>query len=164
VAGEHLPLNHIGRQTTTRKFDRTPAGPAQAGRPGIRQVTIRSVARRTRSGERRHGEAIALLDFDYAAPGRRLYDLARLAKMCFPLDTPEAANRLGLGDMDPFSPPRGRRRLRASPGREALVDAVRDAVTVGDQFVRRHVQAGETGFVAVWEASSGEARMARRRR
>ncbi|MHB1785426.1 MAG: phosphotransferase [Acidimicrobiales bacterium] len=50
----------------------------------------------------RDGIAVALLDFDFAAPGRRLYDLAQLAKMCVPLDTPEDAAVWGRGSLDPF--------------------------------------------------------------
>jgi aminoglycoside phosphotransferase (APT) family kinase protein len=113
----------------------------------------------------RGGRATALLDFDYAAPGRRVYDLAQLAKMCCPLDTPESATRLGLGALDPFS------RLRVvadgyglPSGRGALVDAVLDAVVVGDRFVRRHVEAGDSSFLVMWEASGGEARLDRRRK
>lgn len=113
----------------------------------------------------RNGEAVALLDFDYVAPGRRVYDLAQLAKMCCPLDTPDRAASLGLGDVDPFS------RLRAvadgyglPPGRQTLVDAIDDAVAMGDAFVERHVRAGHPAFVAMWTASGGRARQDRRRR
>lgn len=34
----------------------------------------------------RDGRAVALLDFDFAAPGRRSYDLAAFARMCVPID------------------------------------------------------------------------------
>ena len=34
----------------------------------------------------RRGEAVALLDFDFASPGRRTYDLANFARMCVPTD------------------------------------------------------------------------------
>ena len=51
----------------------------------------------------RGGTAVALLDFDFAAPGSRVYDLARLALMTVPVDTPEDAARTGRGDLDPFA-------------------------------------------------------------
>jgi aminoglycoside phosphotransferase (APT) family kinase protein len=50
----------------------------------------------------RDGIAVALLDFDFAAPGRPLHDLAQLAKMWVPLDTNEDAARFGRGGLDPF--------------------------------------------------------------
>jgi Phosphotransferase enzyme family len=112
----------------------------------------------------RAGHAIALLDFDFAAPGRRVYDLAMLAKMCCPLDAPDGAALLGLGDVDPLA------RLRVvadsyglPADRRALVDAIDDAVAVGDEFVERHVRAGERGFLAMWEANGGRSRMERRK-
>ncbi len=54
----------------------------------------------------RDNAAVALVDFDFAAPGRPLFDLAVMARMCVPLDTPADAAVWGLGSLDPF------RRLR----------------------------------------------------
>jgi aminoglycoside phosphotransferase (APT) family kinase protein len=113
----------------------------------------------------RRGEAVTLLDFDYAAPGRRVYDLAQLAKMCCPLDAPEGVSQLGLGDLDPI----GRLRLVADgyglpPDRAALVDAIDDAIAVGDEFVERHVRAGEPGFLAMWDRRGGRPRLERQKR
>jgi aminoglycoside phosphotransferase (APT) family kinase protein len=111
----------------------------------------------------RDGEAIALLDFDFAAPGRRIYDLAQLAKMCCPLDAPGSPLRARLADLDPF----GRLRVAADAyglpaGRSELVDAISDAVEVGDRFVKRHVANGESGFAAMWQASGGDHRLKQR--
>lgn len=39
----------------------------------------------------RDGRAVALLDFEFAAPGRPVFDLAHFARMCIPLDHPEDA-------------------------------------------------------------------------
>ncbi len=47
------------------------------------------------------GAAIALIDFDFAAPGRREWDLGAMAMMCAPLDPPEIAARLGMEMLDP---------------------------------------------------------------
>ena len=41
------------------------------------------------------GAAVALLDWEFAAPGRRVYDLAQLARMCVPVTDEESARRLG---------------------------------------------------------------------
>jgi len=48
----------------------------------------------------RSGEAVALLDLDFAAPGRPVYDLARLALMCVPVDDDLSAAWLGLQPAD----------------------------------------------------------------
>jgi hypothetical protein len=111
----------------------------------------------------RHGQAVALLDFDYAAPGRPLYDLSQLAKMWVPIDTPEDAAVLGRVGLDPF------RRLRVvadayglAPGRAEFVDVLAEGLAAGGAFVRRHVDAGEPGFVAMWEQMGGQARYDRR--
>ncbi len=112
----------------------------------------------------RDGRAVALLDFDFAAPGRPLYDLAQLAKMCVPLDTPEDAARLGRGSLDAVA------RLRVvadayglPPGRAEFVDVLREGIDAGAVFVQRHVDAGEPGFIEMWETMGGQARYDRRR-
>jgi hypothetical protein len=100
------------------------------------------------------GEAIAILDFDFASPGRPLWDLAMAARMWIPLrlrdddrgDEATCARRLG--------------RLAAGYGlaaaqHEEFVDAIVEAQRVGNAFVRLHVEAGEPGFVAMWEERGG---------
>jgi Phosphotransferase enzyme family len=113
----------------------------------------------------RDGQAVALLDFDYAAPGRRVYDLAQLAKMCCPLDHPANAAFVGLGELDPVA----RLRLIADayglgPDRRGFLDAINDAIQVGEAFVRRHVEQGDPAFVAMWGKRGGEQRAQRRSR
>ena len=46
--------------------------------------------------------AVGLLDFDFAAPGRRLYDLAQFARMNVPMDSDDDA--VLLGRTPPFDP------------------------------------------------------------
>jgi hypothetical protein len=48
----------------------------------------------------RDGEAIGLLDFDFAAPGRPTYDLAAFARMCVPIDDDQSAEGLGWSQAD----------------------------------------------------------------
>jgi thiamine kinase-like enzyme len=112
----------------------------------------------------RDGAAVALLDFDFAAPGRVLYDLAAMARMCIPLDTPADALVWGRGPFDPF------RRLRLvadsyglAPGREELVAIIEKSMTHGGEFVRRRVERGEPAFVKMWEQMGGQARFDSRR-
>lgn len=113
----------------------------------------------------RDGRAVALLDFDFAAPGRRVFDLASLARMCVPIDEPVNAGRLGWNPADPVA----RLRLVADayglpPDRSSLVAPLRDQIRAGGWFVRRRVVAGDPAFTAMWEEMGGEARYERRHR
>jgi len=113
----------------------------------------------------REGVAIALLDFEFAAPGRRVWDLAALAMMCIPLDAPDDAARTGRGHLDPV------RRLRVVADaygldraqRRELLDVLDERLANGGAFVRRRVEAGEGAFIDMWEAMGGQARYDRRR-
>ncbi len=112
----------------------------------------------------RDGVAVALLDFDFAAPGRPLYDLAVMARMCVPLDTPDDAAVWGRGGLDPFH----RLRIVADsyglpPGREELVEIIEQGMGRGGEFVRHRVERGEPAFIEMWERMGGEARYDRRR-
>src|SRR4029078_4663257 len=48
----------------------------------------------------RDGIAVALLDFEFAAPGRPVYDLAQLARLCVPIDDEVDQARLGWRSAD----------------------------------------------------------------
>ena len=111
----------------------------------------------------RDGRAVALIDFDFAAVGRPLYDLAQLATMCVPLDTPEDAAVWGRRNLDPF------RRLRLvadayglPPDREPFLQVLGESIASGGKFVERRVQAGEPAFVEMWNKMGGRARYERR--
>ncbi len=113
----------------------------------------------------RDGRAIALLDFDFAAPGRPVHDLAALGRMCVPIDDDVSAARLGWQPADRAA----RLRLVAdaygldAAGRLQLLDVLAGQVARGGEFVRRHVEAGEPGFVAMWNQMGGAQRFDRRR-
>ncbi len=112
----------------------------------------------------RDGVAVALLDFDFAAPGRPIYDLASMARLCVPLDAPEYAQ---VPDRESFDPV-GRLRLVAdsyglAPGREELVRAIEESMARHGEFVRPRVERGEPAFVRRWELMGGQARFDRRR-
>lgn len=113
----------------------------------------------------RDGTAIALLDFDCAAPGRGVYDLACMARMCVPIDDDVSARRNGW--IDPDRP--SRLRLVAdsygldASGRRELLACLDHAMSTGGDFVRRHAEAGHPGFVAMWTEMGGMVRYDRRR-
>jgi hypothetical protein len=112
----------------------------------------------------RSGAAVALLDFDFAAPGRRAFDLAAFASMCIPLDTPADAARSGRPGLDPFA----RLRLVADayglpPGRSELIDLISERFAEGGAFVQRRVDAGIEAFVEMWNTMGGKERYERRR-
>ncbi len=112
------------------------------------------------------GQAVALLDFDYAAPGDPVHDIMRFALMCVPIDDDINAVRLG------WHPAGKAQRLRLvadafgldHPGRQQLLAALSKTIAGGGEFVRRRVQAGDRGFVQMWNEMGGAERFDRRRR
>ncbi len=114
----------------------------------------------------RDGLAVGLLDFDFAAPGRPVYDLAQFARMCVPIDDDESAALLGWDHPDKPS------RLRLvcdrygldRPGRLELLEILDDAMVHSGEFVKRHADLGEPGFVLMWEWMGGQERWDRRKR
>jgi hypothetical protein len=112
------------------------------------------------------GVAVGLLDFDFAAPGRVVYDVAQFARMCVPVDDEISATRLGWTPADRPA----RLRLVADSagldpsGRGELFAAIADGMARGGEFVRRRVEAGDANFIAMWKAMGGQERFDRRRR
>ena len=114
----------------------------------------------------RDGAAVVLLDFEFAAPGRRTYDLASLARMCVPIETDEDAARTGRGGLDAAA------RLAVAadaygldaPGRVELLEVLSEQFDRSGEFVRRRMERGEQAFVDMWNATGGAARYVRRRR
>jgi len=113
----------------------------------------------------RDGVAVGLLDFDFAAPGRPAYDVAAFARMCVPVDDDVSAEGLGWTPADRAA----RTRLVADAygldgaGRQEMFAALADTVARGGEFVRRHVEAGEPGFIQMWNDMGGAVRFDRRR-
>lgn len=112
----------------------------------------------------RDGIAVGLLDFDFAAPGRPVYDLAQFARMCAPIDDPINAARNGF---EPADLP-ARLRLVADTyglddvGREELVAILNASIRQGGAFVRRRVEAGDRNFIEMWNDMGGAERFDRR--
>lgn len=113
----------------------------------------------------RDGEAVALLDFDYAAPGRRVFDLTAMARMCVPIDDDVNAPKLGW---TPADRPARLRLVADAYGLDAAqrteqLTCLDESIARGGEFVQRHVEAGETGFIEMWNSMGGMERFDRRR-
>ena len=114
----------------------------------------------------RNGRAVGLLDFDFAAPGRPIFDLAAFARMCVPIDDDQNAGRLGFGLLD--RP--GRLRLVAdtygleAKGRSELVHHLDRSMRGGGEFVQRRVDSGDANFIRMFEEMGGMERYDRRLR
>jgi Phosphotransferase enzyme family len=114
----------------------------------------------------KNSEAIALLDFDFAAPGRPIFDLAGFARMCVPIDDDLSANRLGFADLDRPA----RLRLVAdtyglqTEDRRTLLELLDGSMEGGGSFVQRRVDAGDPNFIRVLTEMGGMERYQRRHR
>jgi hypothetical protein len=113
----------------------------------------------------RDGAAVAIIDFDFAAPTDPLHDVGQLAKMWVPLEPDEDARRTGRAGLDRFE------RLRiiadsygvdGDDDRERLLDIIVTTIHRGSLFARTRVDRGEQPFVEMWNASGGQARYDRR--
>jgi hypothetical protein len=106
----------------------------------------------------RDGIAVALLDFEFAAPGRPVYDVAHLARLCVPVEDDFDQDRLGWRPADRPA----RLRLVADAygldgdGRAELLTAMNDAIDCLEAAVRRRVDAGESSEL-VWVAHGVDA-------
>ena len=114
----------------------------------------------------RDGIAVALLDFEFAAPGRPVYDLAQLARLCVPIDDDFDQARLGWRPADRPA----RLRLVADAygldrdGRAELLDRHGRRHRPHRSSRRRSVDAGDPNAVALWNRTGGGERYDRRRR
>jgi aminoglycoside phosphotransferase (APT) family kinase protein len=113
----------------------------------------------------RDGVAVGLLDFDFAAPGRPLYDLAQMARMCVPVDDDISAARL---EWEPADRPLRLRLVADAYGletadRDELLAILAETIARGGEFVRRRVDAGDVNFIKMWTEMGGGQRFDRRR-
>jgi hypothetical protein len=113
----------------------------------------------------RDGRAVGLLDWDFAAPGRPVYDLVQFARMCIPVD--DELNSARLGFVSTERP--ARLRLIADAygltrdERRELFAVLQESIAKGGAFVRRRVEAGDPNFIAMWNQMGGMERFDRRR-
>jgi hypothetical protein len=114
----------------------------------------------------RDGIAVALLDFEFAAPGRPVYDLAQLARLCVPIEDELDQDRLGW---TPAGRP-ARLRLVADTygldrdGRAELLAAMGDAIDRIEAATRRSVDEDDAQVTEMLEKTGGIEKYDRRRR
>ncbi|MEQ4207304.1 phosphotransferase [Actinopolymorpha sp. B9G3] len=114
----------------------------------------------------RDGIAVALLDFEFAAPGRPVYDLAQLARLCVPIEDDFDQDRIGWRPADRPA----RLRLVADAygldrdGRVELLAAMNDALARIEAAARRSIDAGDPNAVAMLNRTGGIEKYDRRRR
>jgi Ser/Thr protein kinase RdoA (MazF antagonist) len=107
-----------------------------------------------------HGRVVGLLDFDFAAPGRPVWDLAMTARFWVPLQDPVSAAASGREHLDPF------RRVREFADAYGADDEIRQAFTtalieieeLALRFVTERVDQGEKAFIEMWNDLGGHER------
>ena len=112
----------------------------------------------------RDGSPVGLLDFDFAAPGRRVWDVAMTARYWVPLLDPQSASATQREHLDPFS------RLVAfvdaygldPEDRATFTTTLMEIEEITLAFVLRRVEAGEPAFVEMWANLGGEGRYTRK--
>lgn len=113
----------------------------------------------------RDGVAVALLDFEFAAPGRAVYDLAQLARLCVPIDHELDRARLGWQPADRPA----RLRLVADAygldrdGRTDLLAAMDDAIDRIEAAARRSIADGGAQAMETLKSTGGIEKHDRRR-
>lgn len=109
----------------------------------------------------RDDRAVALLDFDYVSPGRRVWDVVATAAMWAPLEAPDWRKTHPPG-LDAVS----RTALFADAygldehGRLAFFEVLTQRREVGRSFVTRHLRAGEASFIEMVKQFGGRERWA----
>lgn len=114
----------------------------------------------------RNGLAVAFIDFEFAAPGRPIYDLAQLARFCVPIEDDFDQARMGWRSADRAA----RLRLVADAyglseaDRGDLLGAIEDAMGRIEALVRGRVEAGDSNVVDMMNQQGGMEKFDRRRR
>jgi aminoglycoside phosphotransferase (APT) family kinase protein len=114
----------------------------------------------------RDGIAVALIDFEFAAPGRPIYDVAQLARLCVPIEDDFDQDRIGWRPADRAA----RLRLVADAygldpgGRAKLLTAMNDALARIEAAARRSIAAGGPNTLARLNRTGGIEKYDRRRR
>src|SRR5713101_2555861 len=104
----------------------------------------------------RDGIAVALIDFEAAAPGRPVYDLAQFARLCVPIEDDFDQSRMGWLHADRTA----RLRVVADAygldrvGRAELLAAIDDAIDRIEDAVRRSV-GDDPNAIAMVETTGG---------
>ncbi len=114
----------------------------------------------------RHGVAVALIDFEFAAPGRPVYDLANLIRLCVPIEHEVDRARMGWRSADRPS----RARLAADAygldrmGRAELLTAIDGALLRIEAAARRRFGLADPAGADLLARTGGIEKYDRRRR
>ncbi len=108
----------------------------------------------------RGGRAVAVVDWEFAAPGRRIWDVVSAARLCVPFVAPERRAPVYAG-LDVV--PRLHRFLDAygldDADRSLFIAVLEQRRQVGQAFVQRRIARGEPAFVGKWDNPAGRARL-----
>ncbi len=110
----------------------------------------------------REGEAVALLDWDFAAPGRQLWDVAAVMSMWGPVHDPSDPAP-GMEGLDPFA------RARVIADAYGMDEEQRHEIPaifvdrLSISLVEKRAAAGEQAFIEMLERQGGAGRAQRRR-
>lgn len=114
----------------------------------------------------RDGIAVALIDFEFAAPGRPVYDLAQMARLCVPIEDEVDRDRMGWRPAD--HPARLRRVADAygldRDGRAELLGALDDALDQIEAAAQRGFGKGTARGAGILARTGGIEKYDRRRR
>lgn len=113
----------------------------------------------------RNGIAVALIDFEFAAPGRPVYDLAQLARLCVPIEDDFDQIRMG------WTPANRPARLRLvadaygldKSGRTELLATMEDALDQIEADARQRFDNGDAKTIERMEKIGGMEKYDRRR-
>jgi hypothetical protein len=110
----------------------------------------------------RDRRAVALIDFDLAGPGSRLWDVAAAVRLWAPLrpdgDIADARRRRALTRLRRFADAYG----LGDADRDLLPDAVLHNHDWCYDVVRRGAESGHAGFIAYWQDTADRAHRTRR--
>lgn len=110
------------------------------------------------------GRTVGLLDFDFAAPGRPLWDLVMTARYWVPLLDPISADATGRGHLDVLA----RVRILADAygleevDRQSFASVLLEIEEVALNFVLGRIERGEAAFIRMWDDLGGETRHLRK--
>lgn len=113
----------------------------------------------------RDGRAVAFIDFEFAAPGRPIYDLAQLCRLCVPIESDFDQERIGWS---PADRPKRLRLVADAYGldREArmeLLNAMDDAIDRIEAAARRSADGADQKSLEKLAATGGIEKYDRRR-
>jgi phosphotransferase family enzyme len=104
----------------------------------------------------RDGEAVAVIDWEFAAPGRRVWDLVSTARLCVPFTAPSRRDPAYQG-LDVTARFGTFLTAYGADGeqRAALREVLHQRSRVGERFVLGRAERGERAFAEKWATEQG---------